>query len=229
MIHRPFIIAISGSSNKTFIRDEIKKILRERGKTVRANPKSFNTEIGLPLAILNIKSGYNSYEAWLPVIFSAFFSIFQKNFPDYLVLELGVSKRGDMRYLLSIVKPKISVVSEINQRYVEAFSGMDDLVSEYEYLVRKTAKDGVIILNYDNMRVRNLAKKARARVEYFGKAKEQNIFQVEKIEKIEKGQKFWLTHEKETQDFFIPRFGEHNVYAAAAGKVFEYILEEKII
>jgi UDP-N-acetylmuramoyl-tripeptide--D-alanyl-D-alanine ligase len=223
-VHRPKVIAISGSSNKTFIRDEVRKILEKKGKTVRANPKNFNTEIGLPLAILNVQSGYNSYRAWLPIIFQTFLAIFQKNFPEFLVLELGVSQRGDMRYLLSIVRPKISIISEINQRYVESFSGMDNLFLEYQYLARRTKKDGALILNYDNARVRSLSKKTKARVEFFGKTEKTEIFQIEKIEKQEQGQKFWLKHNNKTQEFFVPRFGEHNVYAMTAGKVFEYIL-----
>ena len=223
-IHRPTVVAISGSSNKTFIRDEIRKILEIQGKTVRANPKNFNTEIGLPLAILNIPSGYNSYRAWLPIILQAFLAIFQKNFPEFLVLELGVSQKGDMRYLLSIIKPKISIICEINQRYIESFSGMDNLFLEYQYLARQTLQSGALILNYDNARVRNLSKKSRAQVEYFGKTKKTGIFQIEKIEKQENGQKFWLRHENEIQEFFTPRFGEHNIYAVTAGKVFEYIL-----
>ncbi|MFZ2975282.1 MAG: Mur ligase family protein [Candidatus Moraniibacteriota bacterium] len=223
-VHRPTIVAISGSSNKTFIRDEIRKILKEKGKTVRANPKNFNTEIGLPLAILNVESGYNSYRAWLPIIAKSFLAIFQKNFPEYLVLELGVSQKGDMRYLLSIVRPRISIISEINQRYVESFSGMDNLFLEYAYLARRSKKDGALILNYDNARVRNLSKKTRARVEFFGKTDAPVIFQIEKIEKQKNGQKFWLKHNNKTQEFFVPRFGEHNVYSCAAGKVFEYIL-----
>ncbi len=224
-IHRPTIVAISGSSNKTFIRDEIRKILEEKGKTVRANPKNFNTEIGLPLAILNIKSGYNSYRAWLPIIFQAFFAIFQKNFPEYLVLELGVSQKGDMKHLLSIVRPKISIISEINQRYVESFSGMDNLFLEYQYLARCTRKDsGALILNYDNARVRKLSKKTHARVEFFGKTNASGIFQIKRIEKEEKGQKFWLKHNNKIQEFFMPSFGEHNVYASVAGKVFENVI-----
>ncbi|MDO9231470.1 MAG: Mur ligase family protein [bacterium] len=224
-VHRPTVIAISGSSNKTFIRDEVRKILEEKGKTVRANPKNFNTEIGLPLAILNVQSGYNSYRAWLPIIFQTFLAIFQKNFPEYLVLELGVSERGDMRYLLSIVRPKISIISEINQRYIESFSGMDNLFLEYKYLARHIKKDDVLILNYDNARVRSLSKKTKARVEFFGKTEKTGIFQIEKIEKQVAGQKFWLKHNNKTQEFFMPRFGEHNIYTSAAGKVFEYILK----
>ena len=132
-----------------------------------------------------------------------------------------------MRYLLSIVRPKISIISEINQRYIESFSGMDNLFLEYQYLARRTRKDGALILNYDNARVKRLSKKTKARVEFFGKTEKTGIFQIEKIEKQEQGQKFWLKHNNKIQKFFTPRFGEHNVYASVAGKVFEYILNEK--
>ncbi|PIP28589.1 MAG: hypothetical protein COX29_00360 [Candidatus Moranbacteria bacterium CG23_combo_of_CG06-09_8_20_14_all_35_22] len=226
-IHRPTVVAISGSSNKTFIRDEVRKILEKKGKTVRANPKNFNTEIGLPLAILNVESGYNSYRAWLPIIGKAFWAIFQKNFPEFLVLELGVSQKGDMRYLLSIIRPKISIICEINQRYIESFSGMDNLFLEYQYLAQQTLQSGALILNYDNARVRSLSKKTHARVEYFGKTEKTEIFQIKKIERQKDGQKFWLKYNNKTQEFFTPRFGEHNIYAMTAGKVFEYILNEK--
>lgn len=224
-IHHPKIVAVSGSSNKTFIRDEIRSVLEKRGKVVRANPKNFNTEIGLPLAILNIRSGYNSYRAWFPVMLSAMAAIFQKNFPEYLVIELGVSRKGDMKYLLSIIRPDVSVVGDINQRYIESFSGMDDLVSEYEYLAGKTIR--AVILNYDNPRVRSLAGKTDKKVGYFGRSEVENIFQIGEIRKTENGQKFQLKHEGKTEDVSILRFGEHNVYASAAGKVFEHLLEEK--
>lgn len=222
-VHRPTVIVVSGSSNKTFIRDEVRNILQRKGKTIRANPKNFNTEIGLPLAILNIKSGYNSYRAWLPVIISAFLAIFQKDFPEFLVLELGVSKRGDMKYLLSIVRPKISIISEITQRYIESFSGMDSLSREYEYLVKHTDKKGWVILNYDNIRVRNLAKKSKAQVEYFGLTNDEIGWQIEKISKTEKGQEIVIRHENERNKFFLNRFGEHHGYALVVGKIVDKI------
>lgn len=223
-IHRPVVIAVSGSLYKTFIKDEIKKVLEESGKKVRANPKSFNTEIGLPLAILNIRSGYNSYRAWLPVIFSAFFAIFQKNFPEYLVLELGVSKRGDMKYLLSIVRPEISVISEITQRYLESFSGMNGMVREYEYLAKNTKKTGRVILNYDNNRVRKLSQKTKSSVEYFGKNNNEFGWQIKEITKTEKGQKIIIKNKNEQTEFFVGRFGDHHAYALTVGKIIKNIL-----
>ncbi|MDR3559389.1 MAG: Mur ligase family protein [Candidatus Pacebacteria bacterium] len=224
-IHQPIVIAVAGSTNKTFARDEIKKILLASGKSVRANPRNFNTEIGLPLAILNIRSGYNSYRDWLPVIAAAFAAIFQKNFPEYLVLELGVSRRGDMKYLLSIVNPKISVITDITQRYLEAFSDMDGLVGEYAYLVKNTKKDGVVILNYDNFRVRVLSEKAKARVEYFGKGAGA-VWKISEITKTEKGQMIKVEHQNKIQNYSSARFGEHHAYALTAALAAEEALEK---
>ena len=219
-IHRPKIIVVAGSVNKTFVRDEIKRILEKSGKRVRASQRNFNTEIGLPLAILNISSGYGSYREWRPAIGRAFMAIFKKNFPQYLVLELGVSCRGDMRYLLSIVNPEIAVITDITQRYLESFSGMNSLVGEYAYLVRKIKKDGAVILNGDNLRVKALSRQAKAWVSYFGKSCDPDAdWQIEAISQSETGQSVVIKHKNESEEFHQKRFGQHHAYALAAGLV----------
>jgi UDP-N-acetylmuramoyl-tripeptide--D-alanyl-D-alanine ligase len=212
-IHRPLIIAVAGSTNKTFIKDEIKRVLEKKGINARANIKSFNTEIGLPLAVLNIPSGYNSYKKWLTPIKLAALSLFQKDFPRVLVLELGISQNGDMKYLLSIIKPKIIVISDITQRYLESFSDMDELVSEYKYLAEQTGKDGLLVLNYDNMRVREIAKNSRASKVYFG-LKNGADWQAIDIKRGIKGEMYKVKHNDEISRFEINRFGIHHVYAA---------------
>jgi UDP-N-acetylmuramoyl-tripeptide--D-alanyl-D-alanine ligase len=218
VIHKPVIIAVSGSTNKTFVKDEIKKVLEKKGLSVRANPKNFNTEIGLPLAILNLPSGYNSYKNWIPVLRQSVFCIFKTNFPKYLVLEMGVSKKGDINYLLSIVKPKISVITDITQRYLESFSGMDDLVGEYELLVKKTIKNGLVILNCDNIRVKKLFKEARTKVVFLG-TDEKSDWQAKNIRKNEKGEIFNLSHGNRTYEVQLSRFGVHHVYVCLIGMI----------
>jgi UDP-N-acetylmuramoyl-tripeptide--D-alanyl-D-alanine ligase len=219
-IHCPVIIAISGSTNKTFVKDEIKKVLVKKRLSVRANPKNFNTEIGLPLAVLNLPSGYNSYRNWLPVIKQSLFCIFRSDFPKYLVLELGVSRKGDMNYLLSIVNPKISIITDITQRYLESFSGMDDLVGEYKLLVQNTNKNGTIILNADNARIKSLAEFSKAKVEFFGTSEEANWKIREKV-RSEKGERFELLHDSVISNLEINRFGIHNVYARTIGMIID--------
>ncbi len=222
-IHRPTIIAIAGSTNKIFVKDEISKTLKEEGISVRSNPKSFNTEIGLPLAILNLPSGYNSYKNWLPVIPKAILKIFQFNFPKFLVLELGVSDPGDMRYLLTIIKPKIVVITDITQRYLEGFDGMNELVNEYELLVKKADKNGLAILNYDNQRIRKMANISKIKVQFFGLTDGAD-WQAVKIEKGSTGQSVTVKHNNIASEHKINKFGQHHVNALLIGLAVKHYL-----
>jgi UDP-N-acetylmuramoyl-tripeptide--D-alanyl-D-alanine ligase len=217
-IHRPVIIAVAGSTNKTFVKEEIKRVLAEKGIKVRANINSFNTEIGLPLAVLNLHSGYNEYKKWWPTIFQSFSLIFQKTFPRVLVLELGASSRGDMQHLLSIVEPKIAVITDITQRYLENFSDMNDLAEEYELLARRTSRDGLVIMNYDNLRLRKIFEKIRKKKESFGLLAGSG-WQAKDIERTATGEKFQIICGSDIIKKEIRFFGSHHIYAAIVGEI----------
>ncbi len=219
-IHRPIIIAIAGSTNKTFVKDAVNEMLKGEGIKVRSNPKSFNTEIGLPLAILNLPSGYSSYKNWLPIIFKAAAQIFIVNFPKILVLELGISDSRDMKHLLSIIKPKVAVITDITQRYIDGFGYMDELVKEYEYLAKKIMKTGLVILNYDNVRVRSLVKGVRAKIAFFnlnrdndGSLDDVSLWQALEIIKEDDGQLVKVNRNNIINEYKINRFGKHHIYA----------------
>jgi len=225
-IRRPTVIVVAGSINKTFVKEKIKEILTEDGLNVRANPRSFNTEIGLPLAILYLSSGYHSYCAWLPIFGQALKKIWQKNFPRFLVLELGVSDPGDMKYLLSIVRPKIAIITEITQRYRESFTDMDELVDEYKYLGRYLGINDHLILNYDNPRVREIAKLTRAKTVFISLKHKEAGWRATEIKKIEAGQLVTMVHQKQTSQYKINRFGEHHIYALLAGLAVKEIVKK---
>ena len=224
LIHRPLIIVVAGSVNKTFVRNAIRDTLRTDAYHVRANPKNFNTEIGLPLAILNIDSGYNSYRRWTPVLIDALRAIFQKKYPEYLVLELGVSKRGDMRYLMSIITPQITVITDITQRYIESFSGMDRMVSEYAHLVKNTPRNGHVLLNRDNDRVRALAKAAVAPVTFFGFSPESDGHVID-VKKMNDGIDITMRYKEEEQVVHVMRFGKHHATAALIAWIVKQSIE----
>jgi UDP-N-acetylmuramoyl-tripeptide--D-alanyl-D-alanine ligase len=225
LFHRPKVIAVAGSVNKYFFKEEIARLLRAQGFSVRCNPKDFNTAIGLPLAILDLPSAYHSYWEWLPILWRAAKKIFDRDWPEWLVLELGVSDKGEMKYLFSIAKPKIVVITEITQRYLEAFSDMDELGGEYEYLARRVVKKGLLVLNYDNSKVRQLAAKAKSRVVFFslsaGAAGQENIGYAKEITKLPVGQKITTVYKNQEQDFEIKFFGEHHVQALLAGEIIQ--------
>ena len=226
LIHRPAIIAVTGSINKPFAKEAIKKALEDLGLSVRANPKNFNTEIGLPLAILALTSGYNSFVDWLPIIIAAPKRIFSRNFPDYLVLGLGTSDPGDMKYLLSIVRPNITIITDITQRYLESFSDMNELVGEYEYLTRLMPTAGLLITNNDNARLVALSGRAKCRVITFAIDNPAD-YQAKGTQATDTGQKFYLhCLEKGQEPVSISRFGKHHVIAFLIGRIIkDYVVK----
>ena len=219
LIYNPTIIVVAGSANKFFFKEELKKVLEKKGIKSRVNPQNYNTDIGLPLSILDLKSGYNSYKDWLPILKKSPWTIFKK-MPEYLILSLGTSNKGDMKYLLTIIKPKIAVITEITQRHLEGFKNMDEMASEYKYLAQKIGNNGVFIYNIDNSRTRQIAKESNAKKISFGFSKNAD-WQATEITKINSGYITKIFDGKNFQTYEINRFGNHYIYSLLAGLIFK--------
>lgn len=222
--HKPMIIAIAGTTNKTFIKEVILDELG-RGPSVRGNPKSFNTEIGLPLAVLFLPSGYSSIFKWVDVLLTGTcVSIFSRNFPKVLVLEMGVDRKGDMQYLLSMVKPTIAVVTNVNRNFPGTGTTLDDIANELGYLVKAVPKEGTLILNGEDVRVEKLKNKSQAKVVLYGTKEECNA-KISDIESMPSGQKFSLSYEGERKVMETEKHGRHNVNAHAVASIVSRELE----
>jgi len=156
--HQPDIIAIAGITSKTTTKKYIVDHLRQIGLDVRANPKSYNTEIGLPLAVLYVEvSGY-AWKSWLKTIWQCTtIALFSKRFPKILVLEFGVSGVGDMKHLLNIVKPRIAVFTNIRPSDFNPNTTIDELNSEMLDLMKVILNNGLVIYNWDDNNLRALA------------------------------------------------------------------------
>jgi len=218
-IHRPKIIVVAGSANKIFIKERIALELISAGKTVKASERNFNTEIGLPVAILSLPSGYGSYQAWLPIILRAPLAAIKNPLPEFLVLEFGISKPGDMKFLLSIVKPDVAVISDITQRYMDNFSSVEKLLDEYRQLLKKIRLGGAAVLNSDNEKVRNLAAEGvKARKIFFG-FNEGADWKIESSESRLNRQTAKISAQGQEMDCAIDRPGRHQLYALLAGKI----------
>lgn len=233
-LHNPKIIVVSGSANQFFVKEDINKELGSLEIDSKLSPKNFNTEIGLPLSILDLPSGYNSLLAWIPAIKKAPLAIFKK-MPKFLILSLGISNPGDMKYLMSIVKPDISVITEINQRYLEGFKNMDALVSEYESLAQNTKKDGLLVYNNDNTRTRALKNKSKSLSISFGEREDSDWQIIEKL-KTKQGLSFKLKNnteypeDKSIKNINLKRFGQHHIYSKTIALIVsDYVIRNKKI
>jgi UDP-N-acetylmuramoyl-tripeptide--D-alanyl-D-alanine ligase len=224
--HRPSIVAVAGSTNKTTTKEYILKFLREKfgEKEVRGNPKSYNTEIGLPLAILYLDSGESSIIKWLKILVQAKIrALFGRKFPKKLILELGVEEKGDMKYLLEMVQPEMAIVTNIEGSYTYANSSLEKIFEEMKLLAGSISKDGYILLNSDDERVKELAKYAKAKVITYGFAEDADA-RAEDLKTDAQGQTFDFIFQEKKESVRIRKYGRTNIYAWMAAKVVKSIL-----
>ncbi len=148
---KPKIIAVTGSVGKTSTKDAIFTALSGSVK-IRKNQKSFNSEIGTPLTILGLDNAWNDPLLWLKNIYLGAVVIFKKNYPEWLVLEIGVDRPGDIARVASWIKPNVVVITALPDIpvHVEYFSSPDAIVKEKLSLIKYMKKDGVVILNADD-------------------------------------------------------------------------------
>lgn len=145
--HRPLIIGVVGSTKKT----ETKELIKNRFQnkiSIRANPRSYNTEIGLPLAVLYLPSGNSSFWQWFKILtkgtFIAFLGI---RFPKNIVLELGAIFPGEMDYLLTIVKPDYLVCTNVSLGIESSPDEIKIRFNEIKKAILSVSKKGTVILN----------------------------------------------------------------------------------
>jgi UDP-N-acetylmuramoyl-tripeptide--D-alanyl-D-alanine ligase len=167
--HKPVIIGVVGSTLKTETKEEIKKAL-SRKFDVRANPRSYNTEIGLPLAVLYLPSGESSLWRWFKVIWKGLgVALFSRKFPEILILELGAIFPGEMDYLLTIIKLRYLVTTNVSLGFEASPEELGVRAKEIEKAIKAVPKDGVVILNTDDPWLLEMKDEVKAKVITFGK------------------------------------------------------------
>src|SRR3989344_3341409 len=94
--YKPKIVAITGSFGKTSTKDALFAVL-SKTTYVRKSDKSYNSEIGLPLTVLGLPNAWGNLAKWFMNILRGIWLVLAPHkYPKWLVLEVGVGKRGDM-------------------------------------------------------------------------------------------------------------------------------------
>ncbi|MCP6719853.1 MAG: Mur ligase family protein [Patescibacteria group bacterium] len=169
--YKPGIVGVTGNVGKTSTKAALVTVLGH-SRRVRVSLKSFNNELGLPLTILGDWDSTGGLFFWFRVITSSLFQIFVKNpsYPEILVLEYGVDRPGDMKYLLDVARPHIGVVTALGEIpvHVEFFAGPEAVAQEKLKLVKSLPVTGFSVLNADDIAVLEMKKESRAHPMTFG-------------------------------------------------------------
>ena len=116
-------IGISGSNGKTILKEWLYQCLWNEFSTVKS-PKSFNSQIGLPLSLLQINDSH-----------------------QLGIFEVGISKPHEMEKLEKIFHPQIGLLTHIGTAHLANFNSEEELIDEKIKLFENSE---VIIFNGDN-------------------------------------------------------------------------------
>jgi len=134
------MIAVTGSAGKTVVKEWIADILGNVKRVVRS-PKSYNSQIGVPLSLWNVNNSY-----------------------DVAVIEAGISHTGEMKSLATIIRPEIVVVTNIGEAHDENFPNKEAKASE-KLILAKNAR--LVVYSLDQTIIRNEIKRSLRNVEAF--------------------------------------------------------------
>lgn len=143
--HRPLIVGIAGGRGKTVTKRLLTELLSEHFDT-RANPLSYNTEIGLPLAILGVVLDTSSTLALGRALLLAAYRAVRPPRTAVLVLEYGVRQPGDAARLVRVASPDILVLTPTAGAGAYDEHSAQTLRDELAYLVAAAASKGAPVV-----------------------------------------------------------------------------------
>ncbi|HNW71696.1 MAG TPA: Mur ligase family protein [Candidatus Paceibacterota bacterium] len=175
--YKPKVVSITGSVGKTSTKDAVYAVI-SGVSYVRKSEKSFNSEIGLPLTILGCPNGWNNPVTWLKNIFKGLkLLILHNNYPEWLVLEVGIGKPGDMKRTASWLRSDAVIITTIGETpvHIEFFNSRKHLIEEKAGLIKTLRKDGILVLNADDEAVIDMKNKTKNKVITYGFKQEADI------------------------------------------------------
>lgn len=120
------MVAITGSSGKTTVKEMTANIFRQEGETL-ATQGNLNNAIGVPLTLLRLNSNYR-----------------------YAVIEMGANHSGEIAYTMKIAAPHISLINNIAPAHLEGFGSIEGVARAKGEIYQELPKDGVAIINLDD-------------------------------------------------------------------------------
>jgi Alr-MurF fusion protein len=100
------VIGITGSNGKTIVKEWLYELLSEEFKIVRS-PKSYNSQIGVPLSVLLMDDYFN-----------------------LAIFEAGISEPGEMEKLAAVIQPGTGILTNIGDAHQENFNSKREKIRE---------------------------------------------------------------------------------------------------
>jgi UDP-N-acetylmuramoyl-tripeptide--D-alanyl-D-alanine ligase len=152
------IAGVTGSVGKTTTKEILAALLGARFRVLKSEG-NFNNEYGLPLTLFKLDEAHQA-----------------------AVLEMGMSRRGELARLAEIARPDVGVVTRVSPAHLEFFASLDEIaLAKRELIEGLNGKESTAILNADDLRVATFGAFAPGRVLTYG-IEQLAFFSAENIE-----------------------------------------------
>lgn len=131
------LIALTGSSGKTTVKEMLAEILRQAcvTQTAQSDPQScvlatrgnLNNDIGVPLMLLELRREHR-----------------------YAVIEMGMNHAGEIRYLSQLAAPDVALVSNAGHAHIEYLGSQEAIARAKGEIFEGLKGDGTAVINADD-------------------------------------------------------------------------------
>lgn len=194
------IIGITGSTGKTTVKDMVYGVLSTKYKTLK-NLQNLNNEIGVPKTLLRLDDTYSK-----------------------AIIEMGMQKKGEIKYLRDIVRPKIGIITKIGTAHIEFFDNQDGIFNAKMEIADGFNEDNILIVNGDDSYLKRLKEKNHLYKLYtYGFDSDNDLYC--KSFSISDVARFTCVYKGNSYDFMIPSPAKHNVLNAMAAIMVGFLLD----
>ncbi len=194
------VVAVTGSNGKTTVKELCATALSVRFTTHRTKG-NLNNHIGLPLTLLQLTDKHTA-----------------------LVVEMGMSHKGEITRLCEIAEPDVGIVTNVGAAHMANFRSISDVASAKGELIESLGKKGVAVLNADDPNSESIFSRAKGRIIGFGENSESAIRLIETYADKRGRMCGRITVSGKEIDFAVSLLGLHHLHnclpAFAVGFVF---------
>ncbi|WP_313824006.1 UDP-N-acetylmuramoyl-tripeptide--D-alanyl-D-alanine ligase [Leclercia sp.] len=187
------ILALTGSSGKTSVKEMAAAILSQCGNTLYT-AGNLNNDIGVPMTLLRLTHEH-----------------------EYAVIELGANHQGEIAWTVSLTQPEAALVNNLAAAHLEGFGSLEGVAKAKGEIYTGLPVDGIAIMNADNNDWLNWKSVIGDRKTWrFSPNAANSDFTATNVHVTSHGTEFTLQTPTGDVDVLLPLPGRHNIANALA-------------
>ncbi|MGJ0480738.1 UDP-N-acetylmuramoyl-tripeptide--D-alanyl-D-alanine ligase [Pantoea agglomerans] len=187
------VVALTGSSGKTSVKEMTAAILRECGETLYT-AGNLNNDYGVPMTLLRLTAEH-----------------------QYAVIELGANHQGEIAYTTDLVKPESALVNNLAAAHLEGFGSLAGVAKAKGEIFQGLPANGIAILNEESNDWPNWKTTLQDKTVWrFSPQAAECDFSAHDIRIAQDGTHFVMKTPRGEAEIVLPLPGRHNIANALA-------------